>query len=352
MEINRSKKPIRRVKENYLGEEIFLSESNTDVDNLICRNLKNHIVILDTIKIGKSYEYINEESIVEKMKFVLSDFNNYLFKSIESINLNEFRIFKENTNDVELLNLEQKIDFIEKNKKHYPSTSKIDFNKVNKLLNDNNKKAPNLREIAKKLNYKYITLYRAVKKYMGYRYLKSNRLNFKSNNNHHNYQLIYFCEIFCKLVIKEKYFIFIDECSFNSNKRSTKIWVNNNSKNILLDKSRISGVNLILSASKEDIIYFQISECRLNSEKFIAYLDKLEETILNNDRLTEIYKNNEIYLIMDNCSIHKSKEVKSYLYTKKFTILYLPSYSPYYNLCEFVFSNLKQKFYQTIYSSM
>jgi transposase len=56
-------------------------------------------------------------------------------------------------------------------------------------------------------------------------------------------------------------------------------------------------------------------------------------------------------LLIDNHSIHKSKEVKSTAERKGLTLLFTPPYSPQYNPIEMVFGSIKPRFYKLRYSS-
>ena len=46
-------------------------------------------------------------------------------------------------------------------------------------------------------------------------------------------------------------------------------------------------------------------------------------------------------LVMDNYSVHKSKEIQEYLLSKQIPVLYLPPYSPHLNPIELTWSKLK-----------
>lgn len=56
------------------------------------------------------------------------------------------------------------------------------------------------------------------------------------------------------------------------------------------------------------------------------------------------YKSGKYVLIFDNASCHVSKETLESIKLKKFNVLTLPPYSPYYNLAEYVFNWLKNNF--------
>lgn len=329
----------------------FNNNVNTETDNLLCKALIDNLNYNDTILNSKSYLYLDVAILNQKIDKNLELFNKYICKYLgikEIINLDIMKK-TEDTDNIKLIN--SHIQHISHNSKYYPSTSKIDFVKIQELLEKKGKNQLSVKEISKILNYKYMTVYRAVRKILRYKFLKSNRLNNKSNSESVKYQTIYYCDYFSKMIQNDSFFIFIDECSFNSNKRSNKIWVNSNKNNIMYDKGRISGLNLILSVSRNEIFHYNLSNKRLDSKGFICYIEDLEEKIKNSLYLNSLHNDGKITLIFDNCPIHKSKEFRNYIEEKKFRILTLPSYSPYYNINEFVFANLKKGFYQNIYSS-
>lgn len=90
--------------------------------------------------------------------------------------------------------------------------------------------------------------------------------------------------------------------------------------------------------SKENIIFNHTFEDFLNKEKFIE--------LLKSD-IIGLFKNTSKYLILDNASVHRSKEVVALLEGHKINYLYLPPYSPEFNPIELAWSKLKN-FIRTI----
>jgi transposase len=69
----------------------------------------------------------------------------------------------------------------------------------------------------------------------------------------------------------------------------------------------------------------------LNKELFAEYIKtQLKPTLADDD-----------ILLMDNCSVHKSKLVKDTLRECNITVLWLPRYSPDYNPIELLWSYIK-----------
>jgi len=63
----------------------------------------------------------------------------------------------------------------------------------------------------------------------------------------------------------------------------------------------------------------------VNGDQIIEFLKELEIKTPNKE---------EVYLICDNASYHKSKEVKEYLKNKKIELIFLLPYSPNLNPLE------------------
>lgn len=62
-------------------------------------------------------------------------------------------------------------------------------------------------------------------------------------------------------------------------------------------------------------------------------------------KLTNIYKNKKIFLVWDNASWHKNKEIRGFLRTKqgkRFDLFNFPPYTPEFNPQEHVWKNLRQ----------
>ena len=156
----------------------------------------NHLNYNDTILNSKSYVYIDNIVLNEKIKKNLACFNKYIcnflnIPVIENLDLNQRTTEKE-----KMIKVKKNINYIKSHKEFFQISSKINHKKIIELLENPGKKQPSIMEIAKKLDVKYITLYRYVRYVLRYHYLKSNRLNNKSRSMQVNYQTIYFCDFF------------------------------------------------------------------------------------------------------------------------------------------------------------
>ncbi len=92
------------------------------------------------------------------------------------------------------------------------------------------------------------------------------------------------------------------------------------------------GFKLISAVSARGDMHFDVIEGRMNSEKFIEYLEKLR-----NDT------NCPVLVIADNARYHHSKKVQAFLKEKQGEIMmaFLPAYSPELNPDEQVWNHAK-----------
>ena len=188
-------------------------------------------------------------------------------------------------------------------------------------------------------------MYRAIKFVLNFKYLKCSRLNVKSESQLNDLQFLLFFKYYTEFMCEDKEFLFIDEASFNNSKRGGMKWVESKTKKVILDKVRISGINLILCTSKDGIIYSELTENIINSISFLEFIDNLVIKLSENIDSFNKYKSGKYVLVLDNASCHTSKQTFDSIKLKKFNVLSLPPYSPYYNLAEYVFNWLKKKFY-------
>ena len=67
--------------------------------------------------------------------------------------------------------------------------------------------------------------------------------------------------------------------------------------------------------------------------------------------LTSLPFDSGTVLVLDNSSLHKTKQVRAIAETKGVKLLYTPPYTPEYNPIELLFGSVKCAFYKTRYSS-
>jgi len=96
--------------------------------------------------------------------------------------------------------------------------------------------------------------------------------------------------------------------------------------------------SLILAVSNNGDKQFVIKTSYVDSKQFNEFINGLT------------FPKNSV-LLMDNASIHRTKELKEVLNFKEYSVVYTPPYSPEFNPIEMVFGNIKHHYYKHRYDS-
>ena len=91
-------------------------------------------------------------------------------------------------------------------------------------------------------------------------------------------------------------------------------------------------MKLISAVNARGLMYFETIEERMNSEKFINFLERLRADV-----------GTPIIAIVDNATYHRSKKVKEYIAENKVVLEYLPPYAPELNPDEQVWNHAKAR---------
>lgn len=94
---------------------------------------------------------------------------------------------------------------------------------------------------------------------------------------------------------------------------------------------RFERTSIISTLGKNGFDASMTFEGTLNKELFKVYLEKFLVPTLNKGDI----------VIMDNCSVHKSKDVLQPIYDTGAQVLFLPPYSPDFNPIELAWSKMK-----------
>lgn len=149
-----------------------------------------------------------------------------------------------------------------------------------------------------------------------------------------------------RLARKEKASIFFgDESTVRSDYHSGTTWAPKGKTPIIKKTGARYGINLISAISSKGSMRFMGIEGKMNSEKFITFLQRL------------IYKaDSPIFLILDSHPVHKSKKVKTFIESTngRLKLFFLPPYSPQLNPDEQVWNyvkhhNVGKKSFKTFY---
>ena len=125
---------------------------------------------------------------------------------------------------------------------------------------------------------------------------------------------------FLKSLAPKTLIINIDESSINRHKKmnynwSTKWWLNESLN------SNFSGLTSIWMAICSNGTWTAVlTNESIDSNKCLILIEHLEYRLKDNN----FYENFNIMLIMDNCAVHKTKQVKERLLKSNIRVLYLP----------------------------
>jgi transposase len=125
----------------------------------------------------------------------------------------------------------------------------------------------------------------------------------------------------------------LDECMVTTKTRPTHVWTTQK-QNCQMDykELQIRPKAILAAVSRElGLEYIQIFEYSVTKHKFKQYLQGLRNQ----------HPFDDILLMMDNLSLHKSWETKEMMDELGFLYAYTPVYSPRYNGIEEVFSQAK-----------
>ena len=76
--------------------------------------------------------------------------------------------------------------------------------------------------------------------------------------------------------------------------------------------------------------------------KFAEFIGQLNENIRNDFFYKEILEDGKLWIVLDNATYHKSKDVQDSLNKFGINVLYNLPYLPQFNMIELPFNNLKK----------
>lgn len=127
---------------------------------------------------------------------------------------------------------------------------------------------------------------------------------------------------------------FVDESAFRSDAHRGTTWGIKGETPIVQDTGGRFGFKLISAVSARGDLYFEVIEQRMNSERFIEFLESLRSD-----------SGHPIFVIADNARYHHSKRVQEFLAEHKGSIMmaFLPPYTPELNPDEQVWNHAKRE---------
>ena len=136
-----------------------------------------------------------------------------------------------------------------------------------------------------------------------------------------------------------------DECSINRNTKLNYSWsVIGMNKEIKI-ASLTGSISIIMSIFSNGCWFAMLWNTNTNSQVFLHYISKINEWLNCN----KLFGYDNIYMILDNCSYHKSSETIKQLWNSEMKIVFLPPYSPSLAPIELIFEWIKIKTMQKSY---
>lgn len=327
--------------ELYKTNECYLN--NNEMTYHLCKNN------FDPTKNKNLYFSLTSRFKLDLLEKLKGKLNKYLF----DINYDKcFEFLDENNNSLKsslLQYLKSKYSF-DKTKfildsENFKASSKIDLKDLNNSVNNGYESNFSIKRYSYELGISTATIRNIVTKNLGYRYKTISVLNENRNTeSNKQFAVLYFLK-FAHQYLNNYHHIYIDESSFNNSRRGKKRWVHKANHKEFLGPGRIQTANLIFAIYRNKPVHYQVTKKNLNRFTFKDYFEDLLFSIENDVNLKTLYKENKIVFIMDNCPIHKSKSILNFFKENNLNILFLPPYYPDFNMAEFAFRSLKQRFY-------
>ena len=131
----------------------------------------------------------------------------------------------------------------------------------------------------------------------------------------------------------------IDESTINRNSKNLYSWSKKGAPSEFRTMPFVGSVNLVLTIFSNGSWFWLISNKTMNSIRFSEYIKKLNEWILSISK----FENKEIILMLDNWSVHRSKENQKLYEHLGHQVVFYPPYSPQLAPVEMWFNFIKQK---------
>ena len=123
--------------------------------------------------------------------------------------------------------------------------------------------------------------------------------------------------------------ISIDESSFYWNDKPSRGWGLKGQRVPKEKPTSRKRVSLLLAVGREGVVAHQVLSGGVNSTRFADFLRTLPDGRP---------------VILDNCSIHKTRDVRALCTSKRIALRFTPPYCPWYNPVEFCFSEIKSAY--------
>lgn len=244
-------------------------------------------------------------------------------------------------------------------KNRYTKRNLIETEKVKEILEENNGTNLSIQKIYELYKDRYgpvsfskVTLYKFIKFNMNYRYItlkgKNKKYFTKKNTNIRKILIRKLIEV----IYDDEIIVFLDETTFNQRNKRIKAWRSINDKNDYPEEGIIKRLNLILAVTKNEIIYYEYYTENTNTLVFTNIFEKILIAIKMNMKYNKLLQNNKICFYLDNATYHHGKVLMNFFFLNNLKIIFGAPYSCEYNLCEYIFSYIKNKYSKTSFTCL
>ena len=106
--------------------------------------------------------------------------------------------------------------------------------------------------------------------------------------------------------------------------------------NVYVSANRVINISFLSLINNRSILHTKSVIGSFNGNLFVTYLQEC----MDQGFFTRIH-----YIIMDNCRIHKTRDVQNFFHDNNLNFMYLPPYSPHLNPIKEIFSLVKSRYH-------
>lgn len=324
-----------------------------------CKQKKNNKIIHNSLHLVSPFHFTNRNNFIYNIKLYKefikfsNSFNDYKPKNEEILFL-KYNIQNANAS-FSNINIANKSNGISQYfKKIFPYIKKVDEElsdeiKYIKEIMENRDKGSNItivriKEILKikyNINLSNSSIYRIIKNKLKYKFRRTLIKNIDLNKTKYKIMSFIFIKIIIRAMLNNFNFIFIDESNFLLVNNHFRTWVKEK-ENLHYGPKKKDKINIILAVSVREVVNYKLIKDNINKNNFE---DFMKETI---ELLSEDELKNTLF-VMDNLSVHLSKNIKEIMQKNKLKILFTVPYESMFNPIELAFRYIKNIIYRKIY---
>lgn len=188
------------------------------------------------------------------------------------------------------------------------------------------------------------TINNIIRKKLGYRYLKTMPKSSSINNNEHILISLTFIKIIVRSIILNYNILFCDETGLLNKNNNFRSW-RKNDEEIYQKTDSFKRKNLIMTVSKDDVIYYEILNESTDTNTFLNYMKNLKKSIDKKGLKNYV-------IVMDNLSSHKSPALIEFYSKNNINIIFNSPKMSSFNSIELTFRKIKNILYKKLFSSI